>query len=178
MAARSRPRAGRLHRVAHRQLRRRAIHPLETRACVADADARRGRGNGRQPTTVVTHDQRERAIRRPSTDRDLVAGALAKHAMLERVFNEWLQHEGRNARVAQRLRDIDRDPQTVAEANLLDLEVAADEIGSWSSVVSGASPAFTVARSTSLSSDIARTACAVSWSRTSAITALRLLNKK
>ena len=51
-----------------------------------------------QAAAVVADGERERAGAVAGADRDLVPASVAQDAVLERILDERLQHEGRHAR--------------------------------------------------------------------------------
>src|SRR5262245_63259060 len=109
----------------------RAVEPLEAAAKVAQAEAavveRRERGL-LHATAVVVDREEQVATFDPCLDAQRAGAELRRQAVLHRVLDQRLEAQVRN-RMSQRLR-IDRglDPEPVAEAGALDLEIGLHDL--------------------------------------------------
>src|SRR5882724_6599407 len=81
-----------------------------------------------QSRSCVTYTQSQNVTRSTGTHADNACRALWFNSVLDRVFDQWLQNERRDAGIEQIRFDRFLDAQAFSEARLLDSEVAAEKI--------------------------------------------------
>src|ERR1700678_510232 len=101
------------------------MEDLETRAQIAESDAV---GSERHillfPWAVIVDGQAKRTIAAHPGDPNLAARSTLGYAVLDGVLNKRLQQQARDLHCQQLIGNVDAHSQTVAEPDLLDVDVA------------------------------------------------------